>query len=40
MVTSTSEEFQKATDYSFKEDDIERAKATVGHYAPSNAVST
>ena len=31
--TSTSEEFQKATDYSFKEEDIERAKALVGHYA-------
>src|SRR5215211_155203 len=35
--TATSEEFEKATDYSFKEEDIERAKAIVGHYAPSTA---
>jgi acyl dehydratase len=33
----TSTEFEKATDYSFKEEDIERAKALVGIYAPSAA---
>ena len=27
MATTTSEEFKKATDYQFKEEDIERAKA-------------
>ncbi len=37
MATTTSEEFQKATDYQFKEDDIERAKALVGRWAPSGA---
>lgn len=37
MSTTTSEEFEKATDYSFKEADIERAKALVGRYAPSTA---
>src|SRR3546814_7962594 len=37
MSTTTSAEFEKATDYSFREDDIERAKALVGHYAPSSA---
>ena len=30
MATTTSEEFKKATDYQFKEEDIERAKALVG----------
>jgi acyl dehydratase len=34
MSTTTSAEFEKATDYSFKEEDIERAKALVGVYAP------
>ena len=33
----TSAEFEKATDYSFKEEDIERAKALVGQYAPSKS---
>jgi len=33
----TSTEFEKATDYSFKEEDIERAKSLVGVYAPSGA---
>jgi acyl dehydratase len=33
----TSTEFEKATDYSFKEEDIERAKALVGIYAASPA---
>lgn len=37
MSTTTSEEFEKATDYSFKEEDIERAKALVGQYVPSKA---
>ena len=37
MATTTSEEFEKATDYQFKEDDIERAKALVGRWAPSGA---
>lgn len=37
MSTSTSAEFEKATNYSFKEEDIERAKALVGRYAPSGA---
>jgi acyl dehydratase len=31
----TTTEFEKATDYSFKEEDIERAKALVGHYTAS-----
>jgi acyl dehydratase len=35
--TETSAEFEKATDYSFKEEDIERAKALVGVYRPSAA---
>ncbi|HEY8525316.1 MAG TPA: MaoC family dehydratase N-terminal domain-containing protein [Acidimicrobiales bacterium] len=35
--SSTSVEFDKATDYSFREEDIERAKALVGVYAPSKA---
>jgi acyl dehydratase len=33
MVTTTSEEFEKATDYQFKEDDIERAKSLVGRWS-------
>ena len=37
MATTTSEEFKKATDYQFKEEDIERAKALVGRWAPSGA---
>ena len=37
MATTTSEEFEKATDYAFKEEDIERAKALVGRWAPSGA---
>ena len=32
MATTTSEEFEKATDFQFKEDDIERAKSLVGHW--------
>src|SRR6266542_195098 len=36
-MAATSTEFEKATDYSFKEEDIERAKALVGKYAPSAA---
>jgi acyl dehydratase len=36
-MSTTSAEFEKATDYSFKEEDIERAKAMVGRYAPSAA---
>ena len=35
--TTTSEEFKKAPDYQFKEEDIERAKALVGRWAPSGA---
>ncbi len=35
MATTTSEEFEKATDYQFKEEDIERAKSLVGRWAPS-----
>ncbi len=35
--TTTSAEFEKATDYQFKEEDIERAKALVGRWAPSAA---
>jgi acyl dehydratase len=35
---ATSTEFEKATDYSFKEEDIERAKALVGQFAPSPAL--
>ena len=37
MSGTTSAEFERATDYSFKEEDIERAKALVGRYAPSPA---
>ncbi len=35
--TSTSAEFEKATDYSLREEDIERAKALVGRYSASSA---
>ncbi len=34
-MATTSEEFAKATDYQFKEEDIARAKALVGVWAPS-----
>jgi acyl dehydratase len=34
---TTSADFEKATDYSFEEDDIERAKALVGRYSASKA---
>jgi acyl dehydratase len=34
---SASAEFERATDYRFKEEDIERAKALVGHWSPSGA---
>ena len=33
----TTAEFEKATDYSFREEDIERAKALVGQYTASTA---
>jgi acyl dehydratase len=36
-VVETTEEFKKATDYSFKDEDIERAYATAGIYAASKA---
>jgi acyl dehydratase len=36
-MTATSAEFEKATDFQFKEEDIERAKALVGRWAPSRA---
>jgi acyl dehydratase len=36
-MATTSTEFEKATDFAFKEEDIERAKALVGIYAPSAA---
>src|SRR5438093_12133478 len=35
--TTTSAEFEKATDYQFKEEDIERAKALVGMWAPAGS---
>jgi hypothetical protein len=34
-LTATSADFEKATDYQFREEDIERAKALVGRLAPS-----
>lgn len=34
MATTTSDEFERATDYRFKEEDIERAKALVGRWSP------
>ncbi|MHB8465341.1 MAG: FAS1-like dehydratase domain-containing protein [Acidimicrobiales bacterium] len=34
-VATTPTEFEKATDYQFKEEDIERAKALVGRWSPS-----
>jgi len=33
-MTATSAEFDKATDYQFREEDIERAKALVGRWSP------
>jgi acyl dehydratase len=33
---TTSAEFEKATDYSFRQEDIERAKELVGRYSPAN----
>jgi acyl dehydratase len=33
-MATTSTEFEKATDYSFKEEDIANAKALVGHFTP------
>ena len=33
----TSTEYEKATDYSFKEEDIERANALVGRYSPTRS---
>ena len=36
-MTTTSAEFEKATDYSFKEEDIERAKALIGRWGASPA---
>jgi acyl dehydratase len=37
MATTTSKEFEKATDFSFKEEDIERAKALVGVWRPTKS---
>ena len=37
MATTTSAEFEKATDYQFKKEDIERAKALVGRWSPSGS---
>ena len=34
MASSTSAEFEKATDYQFKDEDIARAKALVGRWSP------
>ncbi len=34
-MAATSAEFEQATDYSFKDEDIERAKALAGRYSPS-----
>jgi acyl dehydratase len=36
-MTATSAEFEKATDFRFKEEDVERARALVGRWAPSAA---
>jgi acyl dehydratase len=36
-MSTTSAEFEKATDYSFKEEDIERATALIGRYSASTA---
>src|ERR1700752_3400890 len=36
-MATTSAEFERATDYQFKEEDIARAKALVGRWAPSSA---
>jgi acyl dehydratase len=37
MATSTSADFEKATDFSFEDEDIERARAQVGRYSSSAA---
>jgi acyl dehydratase len=37
MATSTPTEFEKATDYQFKEEDIARAKALAGRWSPSGS---
>src|ERR1700756_3652694 len=34
-MTATSAEFEKATDFQFREEDIERARALVGRWSPS-----
>src|ERR1700748_203951 len=36
-MTATSAEFEKATDFQFRGEDIERARALVGRWAPSGA---
>src|ERR1700724_1485328 len=36
-MTATSAEFEKATDFQLREEDIERARALVGRWAPSGA---
>ncbi len=36
-MATTSAEFEKATDYQFREEDIDRARALIGHWAPSRA---
>jgi acyl dehydratase len=37
MATTTSEEFERATDYRFKDEDIERAKALAGRWSPTGS---
>lgn len=37
MATTTSEEFERATDYRFKDEDIERAKALVDRWSPTGS---
>jgi acyl dehydratase len=37
MATTTSEEFEKATDYRFRDEDIERAKALAGRWSPTGS---
>ena len=36
-MTATSAEFEKATDFQLREEDIERARALVGRWSPSAA---
>ena len=36
-MTATSAEFEKATDFQFREEDVERPRALVGRWAPSAA---